>query len=71
MNASDNRGSLVNLSCTAFLNLSVTSFFLLLQLGNFSFEGDSLPEFSEFEDTPSEVLAYKTQRYFSFYFLSI
>jgi len=30
-------------------------------LGNFSFEGDSLPEFSEF-DTPSEVMAYKTER---------
>ena len=30
-------------------------------LGNFSFEGDSLPEFSEF-DTPSEVLAYKNER---------
>jgi len=29
-------------------------------LGNFSFEGDSLPEFSEF-DTPSEVLAYKNE----------
>jgi len=31
-------------------------------LGNFSFEGDSLPEFSEFDDTPSEVLAYKNER---------
>ena len=31
-------------------------------LGNFSFEGDSLPEFSEF-DTPSEVFSYKNERY--------
>ena len=31
-------------------------------IGNFSFEGDSLPEFSEFEDTPSEVFAYKNER---------
>nr|CAG4645920.1 EOG090X0HIV [Lynceus sp. MCZ IZ 141354] len=30
-------------------------------IGNFSFEGDSLPEFSEF-DTTSQVLAYKNER---------
>lgn len=32
-------------------------------IGNFSFEGDSLPEFSELEDTPSEILHYRTERY--------
>ena len=30
-------------------------------LGNFTFEGDSLPEFSEF-DSPSEVLTYRIER---------